>query len=665
MKRSLWILRVGGGVISSLLFVFSAAGAPVELGGVTVTASVSEEDRDRSPGAVTVLYPSEMKGERQTLPELLERVPGLHVVQAKGRGVYSVASIRGSTSAQVMVYVDGVKQNLGSEAAVDLSSVSVGSILRIEVYKGYVPAQFSGAGIGGVINIVTQMPEEKQVGLTLGVGSYGTFEGQLSYAERLGEGKIFSSFQYRRSDGDFKYRNDNGTPYNSQDDYNARRSYNGYNVTEALIKWEDKNWNARLAWNGNDRELAAPAPGSDKADSPRGADLDTSKWDVSVGRRQSIGSVDWGWRIEYLRQHKTYDDPEDSLGGLGELHNQYLAERYSVETNFTWGMGARHFLELTARYATENLDVEGDIVSKLGGKSSFEQNSWSTVLQDSISLTQDGTWILTPSLRWEGTEDDDHLSWALALTHQMSKEWTLKATYGSYSRAPNLYELYGDGATIRPNQNLKWETGTQWDVGMVWLRPAVDKKSPDLFAALSYFGRETDDMIEFVMTGPRFGVYENIARANVHGLELETELNWKQWKLSVSGTWMKAENRTPNDYRNGKRLPNAPEWAYTMRLTRFFFDREEKERFSAFIEGQYTGDNYFDQAEQVRYDDLFLFNLGMNWKITPNASLSLGVRDVFDAGPDTQLVTVSNGPERTPWYPIQGRTAYITLRYFF
>lgn len=663
--RASFFGKVMGGLLLPLFLGTSAWGAPVELGEVTVTAELAEEDRDRSPGSVTVLRPEEMQGERQTLPELLERVPGLHVVQAKGRGAYSVASIRGSTSAQVTVYVDGVKQNLESEAAVDLSSIPVGEVERIEVYKGYIPARFSAAGIGGVVNIVTQMPKERKTTLTLGAGSYGAFEGGLSYSDTFGGGKFFSALQYRRGDGDFKYRNDNGTPYNPADDYSARRAHNGYSLTDALVKWEDAHWSARLNWTANDRELAAPAPGADRPGSASGADLDTKRWDFSIGRRQTLGAVDWGWRLEYLKQDKTYDDPEDVLGGLEEKHNEYGTERFSVGTDFAWTMGDRHFLELAAAYASETLDVEGDIVERFGGRSSFDRRTWNVVLQDSIALTRDGTLLLTPSLRWQGTDEDDRLNWAVAVTRQFGSAWMLKATYGSYSRSPNMYELYGDGATIRPNENLRWETGKQWDLGVVWSRPKEDEKKPALSATLTYFGREADDMIEFVMTGPRFGVYENIGKARVHGVELEADLDWKPWKFSFSGTWMRAENQTADDYRNGKRLPNAPEWAYTARVTRFFFDREGRERFNAFLEGQYTGDNYFDQAEQVRYDDLFLLNLGLNWQINENGRFSFGVRDLLDEGPETQLVTTANGPERTPWYPIQGRTFYVTLRWTF
>ena len=58
--------------------------------------------------------------------------------------------LRGCNAAQVTIYVDGVPQNLGQDGAMDLSLIPMSNVARIEVYRGYVPARFSGAPIGGL-----------------------------------------------------------------------------------------------------------------------------------------------------------------------------------------------------------------------------------------------------------------------------------------------------------------------------------------------------------------------------------------------------------------------------------------------------------------------------------------------------------------------------------
>ena len=76
-----------------------AAERPAELPAEKITADAGEEDKLLlSPGTVTVIKPQEMKGEQKNLPELLKQVPGLHIVETKGRGAYTTASVRGSSA---------------------------------------------------------------------------------------------------------------------------------------------------------------------------------------------------------------------------------------------------------------------------------------------------------------------------------------------------------------------------------------------------------------------------------------------------------------------------------------------------------------------------------------------------------------------------------------
>ena len=123
---------------------------------VTVSSARPDWEKKLSPGQVTVIHTKEFAGEQKDLPEMLERVPGLFVQRVSGTGHYTVARVRGSTAAQVNVYVDGVLMNLNGESGVNLSTIPVDNVERIEVYRGYVPARFSGSPLGGVINIVTK-----------------------------------------------------------------------------------------------------------------------------------------------------------------------------------------------------------------------------------------------------------------------------------------------------------------------------------------------------------------------------------------------------------------------------------------------------------------------------------------------------------------------------
>ena len=644
----------------ALVFVLGSADpvlGTTELPEERVVAS-PVEDEDKlllSPGSVTVVRPQEMKGEQKNLPELLKQVPGLHVVETKGRGAYTVASIRGSSAAQVAVYVDGVLMNLGSEAAVDLSSIPVENVERIEVYRGYIPSRFGGASMGGVINIVTKKPEESGGTLSLGAGSWGRARAGLAWNAPLGGGSLFLGLNHDRTDGDFKYPNDNNTPYTPTDDYEAERENNRYANTDVLLKWNDDHWRVEGGWKRNDRALPYPAPGADKPESPRGADFRVDQWNVVLARRQTWGDLEWGFRAEYLGQSKRYDDPSDTIGGWGEQHNRYDTDRLSFALDGALPVGDRHLLEFLWNYYDETLNTDGDIVKKMRGFREHNRYSWNAQIQDTIGLGRGDNLWLTPVVRWNAADGCTEFSWGAALDWRMSREWTLKLTGGTYNRAPNLYELYGDGAFVIPNPSLRWESGTQWDVGLAWKGQLWGGEAT---AELTVFGRHSDDLIDYLMTNPRFAQYVNIGKARVIGTELEVSAEWEKWALYLAATWMDPKNETPG-YMDGDPLANRPEWEGLLRATRKW------ERSSAFAELRYVGRNYYDMQGEVGWTDLLTAGLGVRWQPKENLKLVLGVDDLFDKGPDLKLFAVGTGPERMLWYPLQGRTFYVSLIWTF
>ena len=178
-----------------------------DLEGITVEAARPDWESKLSPGSVTVINPDDYKGEQKTLPDLMRKVPGVHVREVNGKGQYSTVTVRGSTAAQVGVFIDGVLSNLGGDSAVDLSTIPVANVERIEVYRGYIPARFAGTYIGGVINIVTKKPERANVDVELGTSSYGGKKGALEITAPLGSGSLMFGTNYESSDGDFKYEN--------------------------------------------------------------------------------------------------------------------------------------------------------------------------------------------------------------------------------------------------------------------------------------------------------------------------------------------------------------------------------------------------------------------------------------------------------------------------
>ena len=174
---------------------------------ITVEAKRPDWETKLSPGTVTVIRPEDYKGEQKSLPDLLREVPGVHVREVNGKGQYTTVTVRGSTAAQVGIFVDGVLTNLGGDAAVDISTIPVKNVERIEVYRGYIPARFGGTFMGGVINIVTKKPTKIGASAEVGKTSLGGDSVAIEVTAPLGDGSLLFGVNYEDSDGDFKYDN--------------------------------------------------------------------------------------------------------------------------------------------------------------------------------------------------------------------------------------------------------------------------------------------------------------------------------------------------------------------------------------------------------------------------------------------------------------------------
>ena len=177
-----------------------------DIGEITVEAKRPDWEEKLSPGTVTIIRPEEFKGEQKTLPDFLQMVPGVHVREVNGKGQYTTITVRGSTAAQVGVFIDGVLTNLGGDAAVDISTIPVKNVERIEVYRGYIPARFAGTFIGGVVNVVTKKPRKASGSAEIGPGSFGAKKGSVEVTSPLGAGSLLFGLNHESREGNFPYR---------------------------------------------------------------------------------------------------------------------------------------------------------------------------------------------------------------------------------------------------------------------------------------------------------------------------------------------------------------------------------------------------------------------------------------------------------------------------
>lgn len=623
----------------------------MELPQVTVTAPAWEEASLATPGTVSVLRPEASEGEGKTLGDLLEQSAGVHVISVEGRGGYAVASIRGSTGAQVAVYVDGILMNLGSEGAVNLATIPAETVERIEIYRGFVPGRFGAPGLGAVISVHTKRPSGLEGALALELEDFGTWKTSLRYGNDLGAGRYLVAATLGGTAGDFPYHNDHGTFWNRTDDYDARRRNNGAEDRNVLFTWEDDSWRLRGEYLDQHREIPRRAPGNDRADDPPGPEQDSVRASLGIGQDFS-GERSWGWQAQILRQEKEFYDPRDprTLPVPQATRNRYETDRMSLSAYMTQPLGSGR-LTLTGEGFRESLRVEGDAVSRYHLRTRYDQDVFNLALEGSFPLGSRGRWV--PSVRWNEVDGTGHLSWSLGTEWTLGTGWNAHFSYGQAFRAPTLYERFGDGALLLPRPDLRPEDGLQWDAGV---RYEAQLGTTRFRGALTYFHRDVKDLIEFVMANAESAYYDNIGQGVVDGVEFEGAWSLPRWNVALAYTWMRSENLSPGA-RYGKPLPNRPEHAAHLRVV-----HDLSETLSTFAEGQYVGGNAFDQTGDLQTSDLTTMNLGFTWTRRDGSVVTAGVRDLFDAASEARLVPFT-GPEQVPWYPSAGRTWFLSLRW--
>lgn len=86
--------------------------------------------------------------------------------------------VQGLDGKRVSVFVDGML--LGASSEVLLDNMPLDQIDHVEVYKGVVPAQLAGDGLGGAINIVTKHHVRNALSLSYEWGSYSAHRANVA-----------------------------------------------------------------------------------------------------------------------------------------------------------------------------------------------------------------------------------------------------------------------------------------------------------------------------------------------------------------------------------------------------------------------------------------------------------------------------------------------------
>lgn len=189
-----------------------AKGVDTTLDEVVVTATRTEKSIADAPGSVSIVTAEEMKKRNiQSVDQALTLLPGVFVNRSKSlMNTTAAATLRGMPlQGRTLIMMDGVPINDAYSSGVLWGGLYAEDLSRIEVVRGASSSLYGGNAMGGVINLLSTMPNKREITFNSGYGSGLEGEPSMdnlwkvggSYGDRIGKLKLYTSFRYRSTDG--------------------------------------------------------------------------------------------------------------------------------------------------------------------------------------------------------------------------------------------------------------------------------------------------------------------------------------------------------------------------------------------------------------------------------------------------------------------------------
>ena len=509
-----------------------------------VTATRPVELPEAPASFATVIEAENYAGEEETVAGLLKDAAGVQVRSFGGPGQRSEISIRGSTGQQVIILLDGVRLNTAQSGTVDLSTIPLAIVDRIEVSRGGGSTQAGSGAIGGVVNVVTKRPSgASRTTVSVSGGSFSSWRGSASHADRAGDLDYALSYSGFTTKGDWHFQSLEVQPA-GQDPSPSReleRINNAVGSHSGLFQLgADLAPGLRLSGFDQLYFVSRGQPGPDG--NPEAPDGGQSRG-AHERRTRNVAQLKLaaeGWerlpdwlRLEsqasYLYERSRFHEPEPDVGLPIDTRqrNRSAGWRSLAEIEHdAFGIEHLAWLALDVRYDSLSSSEEGF------------HNRWSTavLLRDEVGLFA-GRLTLVPSLRWDYS-DDFGSEWIPHVGVIFSPlSWLRFKANGERSyRVPDFDELFfPDKGFIRGNPNLKperaWNADVGFEVGVAKLGPVEN-----LQLQVAYFYQDISNSIVFQQISLDTVAPTNTNDATVRGFELAAGLGLLGW-LRLSANW--------------------------------------------------------------------------------------------------------------------------------
>ncbi len=516
-----------------LFFFITISPAPRSKYSLFSTPTFAEEEKTLEPVVVeespvkppleypsafsTVIDLSDFGGEYNTTSEILSFSPGVSIRDFGGFGQLQTLSIRGSSSDQAVVLLDGIRLNTAL-GGVDLSTIPLDYVDRFEITRGGSSALVGTDAIGGVVNIITKGTDKPFTSSSLTYGSFNTFNANISRAQTFGNLSYFFSFTHAQSEGDFKFK--------SVNDLILTRINNEF-LSESLlgkVDYDLNGWKIDLLNEFFFDDKGVPGLGEFQEAHSNQQDI-INLTSIKLSKDNFLRDDLKFETIFFNRFNKLeFTNPEPTLGvPIDTLERDFA---FGVGPKLTWFAPFNQIVTLAT-------DLQEEILTDrdFGEPKRF---TFSAFLSDEIHLFDD-LLLIEPIVRYDliktsaggrespspgvigGSEatstTESEFSPKLGIIVSPLKFLSVKGNVGRSFRAPSFLELFfPNEGFISGNPRLKPESSFDFDFGLVFSHPRIGFE-------IDYFRSRIDDLILFVFVSANRIEPLNVGNVTEQGIE--------------------------------------------------------------------------------------------------------------------------------------------------
>lgn len=599
----------------------SLASEPYVAEPLVITSGRMPEPQAQATAATTVFERDDIERlQVSSVAELLQRVPGLSVVRTGGTGSQMGVFLRGTSTAQTLVLVDGQRIAAASSGTSSLEFLAPEQIERIEVVRGARSALYGSDAIGGVIQIFTRKGDDQGLApyVRLAAGSDSTYQRSLGLSGGDQRTRFHLGAALDETAGIDATRDGFGA--NGDDDAYRNRSLSlslSHRIDDSL----------QIGFNLLDQR------GQVEYDDVFSGSLPTTDYLLSSasGFIDAQLSDSWSSRLELGHSEDKRDSGNDQPGGSVSQFNTY---RDAANWLNTLTLTENHQLLLGLDWYEDRAQGTTDFV---------EDSRWNRAafIQHRYSGENFSTEI---GLRHDDNQQFGHENtWNAALTLPLGNANDLILSYSEGFRAPTFNDLYYPdfcfGSMCFPSANPELTPERSRSYELQWRSRYSDTGS----LQASVYRTEIEDAI---VLDENF-IPQNVQTARINGFEAAVQQELFGWQGNLALSLI-----DPRDRDSGHTLQRRAKRTLTLDIDRRFGDVSIGAGWRA-LSGRYD-----DAENQIRMSGYGLLSLRAAWQATQELGLSLKLDNLLDR--DYAEATYST-PNGRFGYNSAGRTALLAV----